>query len=74
MFVRFPNSKLILRAVPETSRTRYIGGYSALNLPMPETSGGRHQPDFLYCPEDRPCDLIIFGDNVEGGIDHISTA
>lgn len=57
-------AKLVLRIVPETSPTRYIGGYSALNLTMPDTSGDWHQPDYIYCPEDYPLELSLFGDGV----------
>lgn len=56
---------LVLRIVPETSPTHYIGGKCALNLTMPDTSGDWHQPDYIYCPQDRPIELTVFGEGVE---------
>ena len=56
---------LVLKLVPKTSKTRYIGGYCALNLhPVPEdTSGDWHPADYLCCRADQPTlELGVFGE------------
>jgi hypothetical protein len=55
----------IPRPVPITTPTKYIGGYTTLNLPSPFTNysiGDSSAPDRLYCFKDDPIPFATWGD------------
>lgn len=52
---------MIIRTLPQTSRTRYLTGMTAVNIPSPEGSGDWHFHDAFFGYADFPQRYFVAG-------------